>query len=1047
MDEYTPATLAPVSAGQQINIDRPEVSPLVYTCAGDNDDLIDELMEEVAKKFSGPGCLAKAREAGEFVLQTDPGQSGGACYAYSSLAAFSAGIAEFSAEGHEVLEKIDGGRPSRPGLDFDVKEPLTEVEATIFSDAACDATRQTLEGLGAVGPELAMACYGYNLKEKTSLHLICTGVHLADGRQAKLFSKLVEKNLPERWKKSLDHIATPKGWGLRVPNCPKKKDHSRTLYQLSGEPEEPNFLLQDGATRRILPEIISEEAARVEAEPGSVVLNKSATELVKLISDEYPWFGPPKVLEEAPAGYSMLVARVQRTRPHFCSSCDRNHDRQGAYITQTEEGAAFLRCDADSAKKAKVLASRGCNIPDLPLDGYDILRTNVERVCGQYNSDAIAYTSDRDLYVGSSWGTGKSRHNKMIVEINRDLYPDKPVLVVSCRKSLTTQMCKDLGAKSYTKITGLLNPTKCPLSVWQLESLKRVPSDTKFGLIICDELSALTAHAYDKEDNSDARAGMSTLRELLARAERIVVSDNDLTDEQVAAIQTLRPGVPSRVVRNDYLTWKDATVRIWPGHKAKTHVETLLWERLNTQHAAREAGSDWNGTVVPCHSRKYAHAIADEARRRYGKELVKIYTKETCDLEKQKDFSDAGEAWEGKLVVIYTGTVSVGVSANISHFDTVIAFFSGNNAPASGSAQMLFRARQVKRFEISFDGGKVFGLPRTREAVLRWATQANHRDAIPDEFRHDRCPTISIPSASDPTALDKIVGGFEGRLWINSQVERHRSQSNFVGRLTAILERAGLVVTVAGKDTAAPEPTTVAPVSGEDLGPSREEIMVAQVEPAIERLLMDVDPERDRTAIEKAGDRTVTLARNFGVDARELTPEWIVAHEPLVEPYRRLARTVHKQARVGDLLKTSSEAEGCALTARVLASLGLDVATMVSGAEVTAEKLEEVATALGAEINQKALRLYNDNKSSRRKKAKSGFRSWCGVLGVPLDYLGLEFESTYKSESDQKRGRNPTGAKLVYKWDTLEISPIPPHPGGIKTPVLEWTTDDVYGAE
>ena len=242
-----------------------------------------------------------------------------------------------------------------------------------------------------------------------------------------------------------------------------------------------------------------------------------------------------------------------------------------------------------------------------------------------------------------------------------------------------------------------------------------------------------------------------------------------------------------------------------------------MWDRLDKQHNQRAAGEAWNGTIAACHSRKHADEMAMEARRRYGKALVRLYTGESCDLMKREHFSDAAKAWGDALIVIYTGTVSVGVSANTPHIDSVFAFFMEGNASAAGSAQMLFRARQVRRIEISFSGGVTFGLPRTRDALLEWATLANNRRNIPDEFRHDRSPLISAPTASDPSALNNAVQNFEGRLWVNAQLEQTRSQSDFIGRLRSILERAGLTVTLADKAEAVPAAASDAtPTSGEE---------------------------------------------------------------------------------------------------------------------------------------------------------------------------------------------------------------------------------------
>ena len=69
---------------------------------------------------------------------------------------------------------------------------------------------------------------------------------------------------------------------------------------------------------------------------------------------------------------------------------------------------------------------------------------------------------------------------------------------------------------------------------------------------------------------------------------------------------------------------------------------------------------------------------------------------EACASEKEHDFADTTTAWGSMALVIYTGTLSVGVSCESPHIRVLFAWFTNHLMYASQSAQMLFRFRELR---------------------------------------------------------------------------------------------------------------------------------------------------------------------------------------------------------------------------------------------------------------------------------------------------------------------------------------------------------------
>jgi hypothetical protein len=209
---------------------------------------------------------------------------------------------------------------------------------------------------------------------------------------------------------------------------------------------------------------------------------------------------------------------------------------------------------------------------------------------------------------------------------------------------------------------------------------------------------------------SNALASFSTLTKHIARAKVLIITDNDLCHAHVKAfLETVRAGKEYRVIVNDFLPWKGAVdVQVMQNSQAYPHVFLKLCETLLEQKKNKDNGDSWFGSVVPCHSVKFAEVIYRHAVDELGLDPadVVIYTGKTDSKEKRDAFANAAIAWGSKLLVIYTGesickismfhilcsplgTVSVGVSANIQHIRYLFAFFNNVNMTAEQSTLSL----------------------------------------------------------------------------------------------------------------------------------------------------------------------------------------------------------------------------------------------------------------------------------------------------------------------------------------------------------------------
>jgi hypothetical protein len=1027
----------------------------------------------------GKGAQKAARDAGAIYLyQLDPRGPANAYRGFRSQGERDAAAAADIAAGLELVERCDGARPARPYIDVDAPADASAADLDAIAEAFVEVAREW----GAPADRLAPIVNTCDRVKKRSLHLIADGWAVPDGLAVKRFADAVRERCATAAASWIDRSGGRLSYGLRVAGCPKAGDVTATL---SG----PLTWLQNEGDAVVGPpsrggesaeyHITTHNAPRIP-HPASADGEPLARFLAAIADDPAAAAYELDAAGETPGS---ILATFRRTEPGFCEACGRDHDRAGAYVSSASDGSLFLRCwrtpkEGPALLSALAEAPPAEDSPEPEPDEYDDL-AEFETVGGPgiYNSDAIG-NGDWDLYAASAWGTGKSQHNAAIVRELLSKNPSAVVLIVSSRRSLSAQLVHDIGAVGYDRIRGNLDPKRNPVSVWQIDSLGRVGPAVKPDLLIIDEVAQLAAHAWQQSGSAGAgkaAAGVSTLRSLVNRAGRIIVSDNDLTSAQVEAFRKIRPGRPSRVVRNAFKPWAATSVKVLTGKRAPMTVRAKLWAFLDEQHALRAAGHTWEAAAVPCHSLRLARGIAEEATERYGPDAVRLYTSETDDAQKRRDFSDAGAAWDpadgsGPLLVIYTSTASVGVSCPSARFSSCYAFFMSKNCAATQSAQMLFRCRKIRNVLIAYDGNVRHDLPQQPAELFRWVVAARNLAALPDVFRHDRNPFIRTPTASNPAALGEALRGtFEGALWVANAIESNRSARWFVPRLRRIIERAGMPVTVEeadGEEARATALAAEAAAADARASAKRAELMAnemtrrhAEALDIVENGGEPDDERADKSAGDKAGDRARYIARDLGQDPDELAKyfaqastaaddgptlaDWLDVYEGIAPAYRRACRVISKYSGGPRVLATRSDQEADELAREVFKVLGAEPCAEALTVEPAAI-LEPPTIDIAGRINRHCSRIFGDGDGARRAKSIAGKhdghrrRGVVASLNTVLGSIGAELRQEYATARQVKQG-TPSRYRLAWAWaETLEPRPRHPTEQAPRLPLAGW---------
>lgn len=313
-----------------------------------------------------------------------------------------------------------------------------------------------------------------------------------------------------------------------------------------------------------------------------------------------------------------------------------------------------------------------------------------------------------DVLVVGGMGAGKT---KALLQYIGAHFPNRPthparVLLVTFRRSLaraTHSLFRELGFELYSNVaTHTLSPETHPRLVIQVESLHRLetrgvpPPD----LIVLDESESIIAQLGSGLSRNERRV-LAVFDWLLRRSSHLIALDAHLGRRTADVLGHLRYGggrKPPQLVRNTLRRGLHETYRLTTSHP--------LWLK-----SLLESVRSGRRVVLPTNSLAEAEAAARILRETTRDDgtmpVVLLYSSRTSPAVRARDFADVNTAWKACDVVIYTPTVSAGVSFEVpSHFDELFALFTSASCDALAAVQMLGRVRslQTGRLTICLQG-------------------------------------------------------------------------------------------------------------------------------------------------------------------------------------------------------------------------------------------------------------------------------------------------------------------------------------------------------
>lgn len=580
---------------------------------------------------------------------------------------------------------------------------------------------------------------GYDKRENKTIfsaHIIIANYSVECSKEAKAFTYEMLKVLPKKYHIFVDSGINKTIQNFRLVNCQKynsgriQKIISFKLLDILHTFEDT--IITKCANCQLLPSIISNET-NVQRDIKYNIKDDEVENILKIAKP----YTDGHVLRFQKGNLFMF----DRQKPTYCDFCKRLHENDNTLMLTISNingvCTIFLRCrraneetpvgikkpfkiigdylssvhinvenkDINTVKidnwKEKILTTtiNKFNDKDYVSKCENLFDTLPESQKNIYELNTLKdFELKRTLCVKAMMKMGKT---KKLENYIKNYFPTnliEPVIrFISFRQTFSANIKEKFEDFTlYSDVKGKLNQNKL---IIQVESLPRL--DISQGiqipdLLILDECESIFEQ-FTSPYLSRFNEGFAAFKWLIKYSKYVVCMDANISDRTFRILNRFRVENYEEAEYKIFYhcnKYKNATEDIY-----NITTDKLLW-LANLYHYI-ELG---NKIAVPISSLTEAEALSKNIAKKVliGKDgqkyspKVNIYSSKTSQEDKRQHFNDVDKYWSQYDVLIYTPTVSAGVSFEKPHFDKVFGYFIDMSCNVETCHQMIGRIRNVK---------------------------------------------------------------------------------------------------------------------------------------------------------------------------------------------------------------------------------------------------------------------------------------------------------------------------------------------------------------
>lgn len=516
---------------------------------------------------------------------------------------------------------------------------------------------------------------------------------------------------------------------------------------------------------------------------------------------------------------SSIMLCYKRTKPSYCDICLRVHDSDNTfyvicmYTNSTCSYKLYEKCRHDTTETKRFIGdvvcgsnnnamsdnSDKCDEEKTPqtspyvstlicnvLDGkkpQSLLDSIVDK--NEYSEPTLrTFEVKPTLFVHAAMKMGKTKRIREYIDTYypRNMITHAHIVFLSFRQTFSANIKARFAEFTlYSDVRGQIPPSG--RLIIQIESLHRYdvfkgaqPPD----LIILDESESIIEQ-LSSGLSFNTNYVFQVFSWLVRMSKHLIAMDANMGNRTYNTIMQIRKSSPPFYHHNMY---KNAECDAYYITDTPALIIAHLLEKLESGFQVAFAST----------SRKFAKNVEEIVRRIHPDKALKVYSVETDVAEKRQHLADVNTFWKMLDVLIYTPTVTAGVSFEETHFDYMFGYFIDLSCSAETCVQMLGRVRNIRYNEyflcIETTNGTPFRpkirYPTTPEQIENSLIYSREHIAAHNNLRGDYnedktsdmaiSPQIKIANDGSRT----IIHDEYYDVWVNNTIVTNRSRNNLM---------------------------------------------------------------------------------------------------------------------------------------------------------------------------------------------------------------------------------------------------------------------------
>jgi hypothetical protein len=563
--------------------------------------------------------------------------------------------------------------------------------------------------------------------------------------------------------------------------------------------------------------------------------------------------------------------------PIDCPKCCKTHDNDNFLYTVTKDNYIFMYCRR--AEKGQSLIERIPLSPDVAVKMVSAEHNPIMNDLAQLHSKLPAgrlvvketetsiapFGSERTILLRAPMGMGKTKAIRThIAKLYRHSVASR-IVFVTFRKTFAKSLSASLpNFILYDSLAGDIDLCKIPRLIIQAESLHRLKPDScrEIDLLVLDESESIIAQ-FNSGNFQQLLTSFTNFQILARTAGQLIAMDANLCDRTFNVMSCFR----------------DNPIFYW--YKAKTASDTKVFmhdkEKNWLATLAAELSVEGRNIVIAANSIKVIKKLEFWINRRWPTRKVQSYTSETDQAIKDEHFSDIDRYAKQFDVVLFSPTLSAGVSFEARHFYSCFSWFCDMSCDVETCRQMERRVRDLsKREHHTFVSCTPDRFPTRRETLERFL-QSDYQQVT----RFDNIDGLRVNVSYDGHCIIEKNDPFY-ILWVENTRIRNLSRTYFRKRYELQMTDTGAKVQPA---RVRPDPECDA-VNSSYSNSGKEQVRIESetvanapdiTEQDYAEIMAKIDANLPLDAIEQLEKRKHRLKEVFKLEV--ITPDFVLEYE------------------------------------------------------------------------------------------------------------------------------------------------------------------------